>query len=222
MLLAKLSSCGRRRVAEQDRQHQHAAVQDRHHDRRPALLHASAPLGPQFGCGQRRIDRDDAGADASCAARMHPWQRHDGGDPGDRARAASPGQIGLAAVEHARGIPDHAAGHEADRIQRQRQRVAERAAGRGSRARRRPRRADRRCPTISAPGCSPACRRTAAWRQAWPRPWWQRDKAWRYRATWAHPSECDATGPARIRKCISRHHITAHYWVPRSNSVCPA
>ena len=38
-------------------------------------------------------------------------------------------QIGLAAVEHARRVPDHAAGHEADRVQRQRKHLAERGAG---------------------------------------------------------------------------------------------
>ena len=85
-------------VAEQDRQHQHETVQHRDHDRGPAPLQRPAALGPQFGGRQRRIDRNDAGADRHAHGGGFGRQRHDGGDPGDGAQN-QPRQIGLAAMK---------------------------------------------------------------------------------------------------------------------------
>ena len=115
-------------IAEQNRQHQHETVQHRHHDRRPAPLQRPAPVRPQFGGGQRRINSDDAGADCHAHRGGFRRQRHDGGDPGDRAQN-QPRQIRLAAVEDARSVPDHAARHEADGVECQRKHLAERAGG---------------------------------------------------------------------------------------------
>ena len=112
-------------VAEQDRQHQHHAMQHRHHDRGPALLQRPSPLGPQFRRRQRRIDRDNAGADRHAQRGRLRRQRHDGRDPGDRAEH-EPGPVGIAAMKHPRRVPDHAAGDEAGRVQRQREHPAKR------------------------------------------------------------------------------------------------
>ncbi len=117
-------------VAEQDRQHQGEAMQHRHRDGRPAPLHGAAALAPQFGGGQRRIDRDDRRTDGQAQCRRRRRQRHHRGHPGNGAEN-QPRQIGLAAVKHARGVPDHAAGQEADGTHRQRKHPAEDRAAEG-------------------------------------------------------------------------------------------
>jgi hypothetical protein len=119
---------GTQQVAKQDRQHQHEAVQHRHHDGRPPPLQCPTALGPQFGGRQRRIDGDNTGADGHAHRGGLGRQRHDGGYPGDRAQN-QPRQVRFAAVEHARGVPDHAAGDETDGIQHQRKHLAKRASG---------------------------------------------------------------------------------------------
>ena len=115
-------------VAQQDRQHQHETVQHRHHDRRPVPLQSLAPFRPQFGGGQRRIERDDACADRGPERRFLRVERRDRSDPRYRAQDKA-GQVRRAAVEHACGIPDHAASDEADRVECQRKHLTERAAG---------------------------------------------------------------------------------------------
>jgi hypothetical protein len=110
---------GVQQIAKQDRQHQRKTMRYRHRDRRPALLHCPAALEPQFGGGQRRINRNDTGADRQTHCGGPGLQRHDHSYPGHRPENQSR-QTGLAAVEHARCVPDHAAGHETNDIQRQR------------------------------------------------------------------------------------------------------
>jgi hypothetical protein len=110
-------------AAEQDRQRQHATMHHGHGNRRPALLHRPPPLAPQFGSRQPRIDRDDRRTDDQPRGRIQ-WHSQRRADPDNRAKQ-QPRQIGLAAEEYARGVPDHAAGHEAKRMQRQQQRLAE-------------------------------------------------------------------------------------------------
>ncbi|MGC0396289.1 hypothetical protein ABIF91_008675 [Bradyrhizobium sp. USDA 241] len=104
-------------AADQDRQHQHAAVHHRHHEGGPAPLQALAPLDPELARGQRRIDRDD-----TCAEK-HPQHGRGGieqrrsSDPGERTKHETR-PVRLAAVEDARRIPHHAAGDETDGVQR--------------------------------------------------------------------------------------------------------
>ena len=116
------------KIPEQDRQHQNQTMQHRHHERRPTPLQFAAAFGPQFGCRQRGVNSDDAGPD------RHP-QRRSLRSEGLMTAAIQamapdrePRQIGLAAVKHPRGIPDHAAGDEAQRIERQRETFAEETA----------------------------------------------------------------------------------------------
>ena len=73
-------------IAEQDRQHQHAAMRDRYCDRRPAPLHRTAALVPQFAGGERGIDRNDGCADRQPQRGLAGQQRRHGGEPEDRAQ----------------------------------------------------------------------------------------------------------------------------------------
>ena len=202
MLLEKVSSCGRRRspsrigsISTQPCITGTTIAGQRFCMRPP-------PLVPQFGSRQRRIDRDDRRADGQAHGAIQRRQRHRRRRSRRSRRTPAPADWACGRGTRAR-IPDHAAGDEADRIQRQQQRARRASRRRWSRSRPRPRRADRRCPTISTPGYSPACRRTSAWPRACLRPWWRTDIAWRYRTTWVHPNACDAVFGA-LRKCNLR------------------
>ena len=140
---------------------------------------------PQFGRRQRRIDRNDAGADGHAQRGRPPAAALTMAAIQAIAPRNSPGQFGL------RPWNTRAAFHTMPQAMKPSALSASDSVSPSERADQRPqrhrrwRRADRRSPTISAPGCSPACRKTAAWPRASPQPSWQRDKAWRYRATWA-------------------------------------
>ena len=102
-------------------------MQHRNGNGGPALLQLPAALRPQLVGGQRGIDRNDAGADGHAQRGILRQQRGDGGNPGQPAQQDS-GPVRLAAVKNPRRVPDHAAGDEADGVERERKRLAEQPA----------------------------------------------------------------------------------------------